>query len=348
MIELLNKIKSIEVDIKDMPPFDKVKYTSNLYNEFTNTHSIVNEEIYFKAKDHLESVLYYVIADYKSSMILELEHQVAQTHYCSIEKKKIKENNILLLVKVRISDKFFAEIHYNWDKNIRLVFYQNINDVLCNRLKLVIRWKVVPEWLKQSSKFVSGHFEKEVTIKNWVNVVMETARDLRQHNKDVIALCIKSSNSDDNGNMVKQYKTWKTKGKILSIKKEMPIIHIFHAKKSLQDNWNNSPFVHGSNGTYAENANPSWILRIIIYHPSYDDPDPLKIPINIHDYITKSLMPQKGWGRVTKERLEWLNKTLHGKRLELETADTSKASLYRSFLPKGFKNWDTYLDSILL
>ena len=91
--------------------------------------------------------------------------------------------------------------------------------------------------------------------------------------------------------MVKEYKTWKTKGKILSIKKEMPIIHIYHSKKNLQDNWNNSPFVHGSNGTYAENANPSWILRIEIFSPSNDDPEPLQIPIDIHDYITKSLMP---------------------------------------------------------
>ena len=141
--------------------------------------------------------------------------------------------------------------------------------------------------------------------------------------------------------------TWRTKGRILSLTKEMPIVRVYHAKKDNQYGWDNSPFFHGSNGSYAENTNPFWSLNIKIKRPSYEVPEPLRTNIDVHEYITTSLMPKLGWGRITQNRLDWLNETLSGKEMELETSDVNEAALYRTFLPIGFKSWGDYLDNVI-
>lgn len=142
--------------------------------------------------------------------------------------------------------------------------------------------------------------------------------------------------------------TWRTKGRKLSLTKEMPIVRVYHAKKDNQYGWDNSPFFHGSNGTYAENTNPFWSLNIKIIRPSYEVPEPLRTNIDVHDYITKTLMPKLGWERITQNRLDWLNEILEGLVVELETSDINEAALYRTFLPIGFKSWGDYLDSVIL
>ena len=76
--------------------------------------------------------------------------------------------------------------------------------------------------------------------------------------------------------------------------------------------------------------------------------EPIPYSIDIHDYVTRSLMPKLEWGRITEDRLNRLNEILKGVEMELETSDTSEAALYRNFLPVGFKTWDEYLDSIIL
>ena len=142
--------------------------------------------------------------------------------------------------------------------------------------------------------------------------------------------------------------TWKTKGRIISLTKEMPIVRVYHAKKDNQYGWDNSPFFHGSNGTYAENANPFWSLNIKIKRPSYEVPEPLRTNIDVHEYITTSLMSKLGWERITQNRLDWLNEILSGKEMELETSDVNEAALYRSFLPIGYMSWNDYLDYVIM
>ena len=123
---------------------------------------------------------------------------------------------------------------------------------------------------------------------------------------------------------------------------------MYHAKKGEQPNYESSPFVHGSNGTYVENVQPYWSLNIKIKRPSFEVAQPVKTNIDIHDYITQSLMPRLEWGRITGQRLERLNEILAGTDMDLVTTDTTEAALYRDFFPVGFKNWGEYLDSIIL
>jgi hypothetical protein len=146
----------------------------------------------------------------------------------------------------------------------------------------------------------------------------------------------------------KKHKSWKTKGRLLCISKEMPLRHLYHAKKDEQDFLNNSSFVHGSNGTYVDNANPKWTLKFKVRHPSYEVSESIHFCVDIHGFITQTLMPKLGWGRMTQYRLDSLNEILSGLTVELGTTDTDKAVLYWNFLPVCFTNWDEYLEQTLL
>ncbi len=74
----------------------------------------------------------------------------------------------------------------------------------------------------------------------------------------------------------------------------------------------------------------------------------MRTNLDIHEYITQSLMPKLGWRPITQQRLDMLNEILKGTDMDLVTTDTTEAALYRNFLPVGFKTWDEYLDSIIL
>ena len=350
MDELVIKAQNIEEDIKEMPLLEKIKYAANLYQEMTQVsgEAIGDMNVYFKAKSWVEMTWRHLVAELKSSQKDELAKRVSEARSCSIGQMFGKEDP--QVVDVQLSEQFSASIIFKWSPVIRIEFSRSIQDGFGGKTSVgvVIRWKVVPEWLKQDTKFVRGHFEKEVTLENWVDMVMATATNLIEHKKDVVSFCRMSSNSDDIGNLRIKYKTWKTKGRILSLRKELPVAHVYHAKKREQLSWDHAPGVHGSNGTYVENVNPFWCLTIKIKRPSFEAPEPIPGYIDIHDYVTKSLMPKLEWGRITQDRLDRLNEILKGVEMELVTSDTTEAALYRNFLPIGFKSWDEYLDSILL
>lgn len=289
-------------------------------------------------------------AKHKSSMVKELERRLSEMSYCSFAKTLGNEIPHPVMVMVAISELYVAEIEFKWNTTLRIQLYQYVKDSYGFKTmhKVIPRWKIIPDWMKATAKFNHGHFEKEVDHENWIDILMDTAAKLKENGKDVISLCDLSSNTDEDGYSKNVYKTWKTNGQILSLSKELPIAHIYHAKKGEQVNYERSPFVHGSNGTYVENVQPYWSLNIKIDKPSLEMAQPLKTNIDIHDYITQSLMPRLKWGRITGQRLERLKEILAGIEMKLVTADTTKAALYRNFLPVGFKNWDDYLDSIIL
>ncbi len=58
-------------------------------------------------------------------------------------------------------------------------------------------------------------------------------------------------------------------------------------------------------------------------------------------------MSQLGWGKITKERLEFLNNILKNKTLKVICRDLSIAPIYRNFVPLEYDNWETALDTIL-
>ena len=350
MNDLVNKANFIEKDIKGMPILEQIRYAANLYQEMNEVRGeeMGDMNVFIKAQTNVECVWRCLAAEYKGSMVKELEKRVAETSYCSFAETLGNESPRSVLVA--ISEQYVAEIEFKWNTILRIRLYQYVKDRYGDKTmyEVVPRWKVIPEWLRDSAKFNRGHFEKDVDHENWIDILMGAAAELKEHSKDVVTMCNLSSNTDEEGNAKTVYKTWKTKGRIMSLTKEMPIAHMFHAKTGEQPSYENSPYVHGSNGTYVENVQPYWSLNIKIKRPSLEVAQPLKTNIDIHDYITKSLMPRLEWGRITEQRLEILNEILAGTDMELVTTDTTEAALYRNFLPVGFKTWGEYLDSIIL
>lgn len=296
----------------------------------------------------MPALLFFNISNKFYRTPIKLKQRISTVPYCSL-KESIGRNDFQI-IEVLISNQFTAEVWYKWGTTIKISFLQhfkdgNNHDTMAD---VIVKWKIVPDWLKKSVKYSQGHFEKEVSINNWIDVALDTVEDLKNHEEEVIELCKKSSNIDDNGNLIKQYNVWKTKGRIVSVTKELPLLHVSHAKKSEQETWDNSHYCHGSNGTYVENANLYWSLNLKVMRPSYEVPQPTICNIDIHNYITQSLMPKLGWARITQERLNRLNEILSGVKMELETSDTDKAAVYRKFKPVGFSGWNDYLDSIIL
>lgn len=348
-IDIIKKALSLEDDIQNKSLLEKLNYSLELHQEFSkiNPSEVENINEFFKAQDNVGSVLGYLVAEYKDFMSKEFERKVKDISYCSLEEVRLKSNP--KQIEVNISEQFAAEIYYNWDSFIKITFIQRVTDShgYCSKVELPIRWKVVPDWLKELAECHYGKLRRSVTIENWIDVILDTAENLYNNNLDVTNLCQSSSNIDEHGNMKKAYKEWKTKGLILSLQKIMPIVHGYHVKKDQQHIYDNSPFLHGSNGTYVENANLYWCLVIKVKRPSYECPEPLKLNIDIHEYVTEVLMPKLGWERMTQDRQNMLEERLKGVSLDIITKDTDKPALYRDFLPVGFKNWGDYLETIL-
>ena len=331
-----------------MKPLAQLEYVAKLYNDMSASPIIGDMNTFCKAQEAVGGIWKYLAADFKEAQSKELAKRISVIPFCAIGKDYGEDNT--QIVDVRISEQFFASISYKWRTTIRIVFNKTIPDGFGGETinEVIVRWKVVPEWLKEGTKFVRGHFEKDVTLEDWIETVIETAHALKDHSKDVVSFCRMSSNTDSMGNVIMKYKSWKTKGKILSLTKTMPVAEVFHAKESDQEVWDHMPGVHGKNGTYVDNASPFWSLNIQIKRASFEVTDPIRTNIDVHEYITKSLMPKLGWGRITQDRLDLLNKILSGTVMELETSDTNEAALYRMFLPIGYTSWDDYLDALII
>lgn len=350
MSDYIEKAYSVEKDIVGMEPYEQLKFVSKLYNEMAQIPpaEMGNINEFCNAHTHVESIWNYLLDDYKKNLISELEQKISNLPYCSSCSTNNKDKNII--INVEISELFFAEICYKWGSlTLNISFSQRIKDRYDNIsfFNVVVRWKIIPDWLKNETKYYHGHFEKDVSLNNLIDTVLDTAKELHDKKVDIISFCRASSNIDDKGNLIVRHKNWKTKGKLESITKETPLLHVYHAKKTEQDKWDSSPYFHGSNGTYVENAIMYWCLNLKIKRPSYEVPHPIPYSVEIHNYITQTLMPKLGWERITQDRLKKLNNIIEGKTLELETTDTDQAALNREFKPVGFKDWNDYLDSII-
>ena len=235
MDDLLTRALSVKEHIKGMEPLAQLEYVAKLYNDMSASPIIGDMNTFCKAQEAVGGIWKYLAADFKEAQSKELAKRISAIPFCAIGKDYGEDNT--QIVDVRISEHFFASISYKWRTTIRIVFNKTIPDGFGRETinEVIVRWKVVPEWLKEGTKFVRGHFEKEVTLENWIETVIETAHALKDHSKDVVSFCRMSSNTDSMGNVIMKYKSWKTKGKILSLTKPMPVVEAFHAKKSDQE-----------------------------------------------------------------------------------------------------------------
>ena len=301
--ELIRKGFSIENDIQNMGQVERVRYAANLSNQL---QEIPYEENHgqerWDAKHLVDRMWALSVDEMKISQSKDLDRRVAEISGCS--SWTIDEAKVHKLVTVDLSGIYGAEILYEWKNQITITFFQYGKAVngQTPRFEIVLRRKLLPAWLLSKARPYRGGLTREVTLENWIDAIIDTINEFKVHDDEVARICKASSHMDETGKTILKFSSWKTRGRILSLKKELPPVQVFHAKKEEQ--------------AYLDNA--------------------------------QSLMPALGWGRITQDRLDKLNKVLAKKEMDLITYDMDKDLVDREFKPLGFDNWLEYLDSILL
>lgn len=348
--KLISKGLSIKDDIANMDLVEGVRYAAGLSDGLRNISSngIADSKEYWESLHIVEATWTRLVAELKDKMTTNLDERLIDLPDCKVFVPNFKKQSRTVIAN--ISGIYGAALTYEWKDYITITFFQYVTDShgQKQRQDIVLRRKALPVWLQLMARPRLGGLEKETTLENWVDVLISIIEELRRHDEEVAAFCKASSHIDESGNTVISFRTWKTSGRILSLSKEMPRVMVYHAKKNYQPYMDNDPSVHGSNGTYVENDNPYWILRLRIMRPSYEHPKSIVSKLDVHEYITLSLMPALGWGRITQERLDLLNRAISKVEMPLITHDTEKGIDSRDFIPIGFNGWPDYLNSIIL
>lgn len=150
--------------------------------------------------------------------------------------------------------------------------------------------------------------------------------------------------------MIMNRKSWYSKAKILEIKYEYPILRMTsRIQKNKQDFYDNSPYLHGSNGTYVENSSKFFNLKFLVYNidPCHTELAPSVFERNIDEYIRGILMPRLGWQNMTQGRLSLLNDKIKEVKLKVITWDMEEYPIYRIYVPFDYNNsWETFFDNI--
>ena len=142
---------------------------------------------------------------------------------------------------------------------------------------------------------------------------------------------------------------WRSYGRILSFKNEYPVRRFVDGiKKDKQLIYDNSPWLHGSNGTYVTNEPPFWCLVYSVYKPGPGEQRTWKYEMDLDDYMRKSFLPSRGWSRVSPKRLNSIHDKILGKKLELMSTEyLDEGEIGKVFVPYGFESWEQYFDEVL-
>lgn len=205
---------------------------------------------------------------------------------------------------------------------------------------------LVPEQVLNIGEYHSGHYSisKGNSISDAGNAVIQMVIDLTPM---LLTMCRKSTPWYNKECMNETLREWHTDARFFAISKEMPIQRMVTGiKASHQESYDSCYGVHGSNGTYVENANPEWVLKFRLRRLDFAVDESVPEQINIHQYITQKLMPRLNSGKITAGRLEQLNDALKNLTLKVVTREMEEAPYYRSFVPTEYASWDDALDSI--
>ena len=289
---------------------------------------------------------------------LDRLNNIALTFHYSIEvdyKCSFSSNTYFLNINIPLDEYFTAKIVFrssinnNFFMDFYFCFMQKCVDDYNNHLawiQIVPLKRYVPDAILALGSYFKGRY----------NIVGNSIRASGEHvihqiysNKAALSsMCKKSTCWDMHGNLKSKFTDWKSEAISLVISKEFPPCRIVTGiKKDQQVHYDNSYGLHGSNGTYVENVNQTWCLVFKVKRIGIEVDTSADIIIDIHKYITKKLMSQLGWGKITKERLEFLNNILKNKTLKVICRDLSIAPIYRNFVPLEYDNWETALDTIL-
>jgi len=289
---------------------------------------------------------------------LDRLNNIALTFHYSIEvdyKCSFSSNTYFLNINIPLDEYFTAKIVFrssinnNFFMDFYFCFMQKCVDDYNNHLawiQIVPLKRYVPDAILALGSYFKGRYN---IVGNSISASGEHVIHQIYSNKAALSsMCKKSTCWDMHGNLKSKFTDWKSEAISLVISKEFPPYRIVTGiKKDQQVHYDNSYGLHGSNGTYVENVNQTWCLVFKVKRIGIEVDTSADFIIDIHKYITKKLMSQLGWGKITKERLEFLNNILKNKTLKVICRDLSIAPIYRNFVPLEYDNWETALDTIL-
>lgn len=289
---------------------------------------------------------------------LDRLNNIALTFHYSIEvdyKCSFSSNTYFLNINIPLDEYFTAKIVFrssinnNFFMDFYFCFMQKCVDDYNNHLawiQIVPLKRYVPDAILALGSYFKGRYN---IVGNSISASGEHVIHQIYSNKAALSsMCKKSTCWDMHGNLKSKFTDWKSEAISLVISKEFPPCRIVTGiKKDQQVHYDNSYGLHGSNGTYVENVNQTWCLVFKVKRIGIEVDTSADFIIDIHKYITKKLMSQLGWGKITKERLEFLNNILKNKTLKVICRDLSIAPFYRNFVPLEYDNWETALDTIL-
>ncbi|MCJ2381640.1 hypothetical protein MUN53_13665 [Parabacteroides sp. AGMB00274] len=289
---------------------------------------------------------------------LDRLNNIALTFHYSIEvdyKCSFSSNTYFLNINIPLDEYFTAKIVFRSSINNKFFmdfyfcFMQKCVDDYNNHLawiQIVPLKRYVPDAILALGSYFKGRYN---IVGNSISASGEHVIHQIYSNKAALSsMCKKSTCWDMHGNLKSKFTDWKSEAISLVISKEFPPCRIVTGiKKDQQVHYDNSYGLHGSNGTYVENVNQTWCLVFKVKRIGIEVDTSADFIIDIHKYITKKLMSQLGWGKITKERLEFLNNILKNKTLKVICRDLSIAPIYRNFVPLEYDNWETALDTIL-
>lgn len=289
---------------------------------------------------------------------LDRLNNIALTFHYSIEldyKCSFSSNTYFLNINIPLDEYFTAKIVFrssinnNFFMDFYFCFMQKCVDDYNNHLawiQIVPLKRYVPDAILALGSYFKGRYN---IVGNSISASGEHVIHQIYSNKAALSsMCKKSTCWDMHGNLKSKFTDWKSEAISLVISKEFPPCRIVTGiKKDQQVHYDNSYGLHGSNGTYVENVNQTWCLVFKVKRIGIEVDTSADFIIDIHKYITKKLMSQLGWGKITKERLEFLNNILKNKTLKVICRDLSIAPIYRNFVPLEYDNWETALDTIL-
>jgi hypothetical protein len=289
---------------------------------------------------------------------LDRLNNIALTFHYSIEvdyKCSFSSNTYFLNINIPLDEYFTAKIVFrssinnNFFMDFYFCFMQKCVDDYNNHLawiQIVPLKRYVPDAILALGSYFKGRYN---IVGNSISASGEHVIHQIYSNKAALSsMCKKSTCWDMHGNLKSKFTDWKSEAISLVISKEFPPCRIVTGiKKDQQVHYDNSYGLHGFNGTYVENVNQTWCLVFKVKRIGIEVDTSADFIIDIHKYITKKLMSQLGWGKITKERLEFLNNILKNKTLKVICRDLSIAPIYRNFVPLEYDNWETALDTIL-
>lgn len=205
---------------------------------------------------------------------------------------------------------------------------------------------IVPEQVLNIGEYRYGHYRIHPNgcVSNAGKEVIQT---VIEQTPALLTMCRKSTPWYNEERMNETLRQWHTKAYSFQIDKEMPRRgFVTGVKTDQQYRFDSFSGMHGSNGTYVENANPEWVLKFRLRRLDFAVDESVPEQINIHQYITQKLMPRLDWGKITAGRLEQLNDTLKNLTLKVVTREMAEAPCYRSFVPVEYASWNDALDSI--